>query len=162
MTRDDIAYREDTRPSDEAAVAELVASTGFFSDCEVELAVELVRERNLRGPASGYHFLIAELDGEVAAYACFGKIDCTASSYDLFWIATRAARQGRGLGKRLLARTEELILARGGRRVYAETSSRGQYAPTRRFYERCGYRLAATIDDFYAEGDGKVVYEKIL
>jgi hypothetical protein len=37
-----------------------------------------------------------------------------------------------------------------------------QYASTRAFYEDCGYRLEAVLADFYAAGDGKVVYCKSL
>ncbi|MBL8851541.1 MAG: hypothetical protein JNG89_17790, partial [Planctomycetaceae bacterium] len=58
--------------------------------------------------------------------------------------------------------TERLIAKRGGRRVYAETSGREQYAPTRAFYERCGYQREATLKDFYAPGDDKVVYGKVV
>jgi hypothetical protein len=31
-----------------------------------------------------------------------------------------------------------------------------------RFYERCGYTLQAVIDDFYAPGDSKAIYGKVL
>ena len=50
----------------------------------------------------------------------------------------------------------------GGSRVYVETSSREQYLPTRAVYERCGYHVGATLDDFYAPGDGKVIFVRVL
>ena len=62
----------------------------------------------------------------------------------------------------LAAEVERLVLSAGGRRLYAETSSRSQYAPTRAFYERCGYILDAEMRDFYAPGDGKQVYVREL
>jgi hypothetical protein len=43
-----------------------------------------------------------------------------------------------------------------------ETSSRTAYASTRIFYENCAYRQEALLEDFYAPGDGKVVYCKVL
>jgi hypothetical protein len=43
-----------------------------------------------------------------------------------------------------------------------ETSSRPLYEPTRRFYLACGYRLEAQLEDFYAPGDGKVIFLKVL
>jgi hypothetical protein len=46
--------------------------------------------------------------------------------------------------------------------VYVETSSRDQYEPTRRFYLKCGYRVDAVLEDFYAPGDGKVIFVKAL
>jgi len=50
----------------------------------------------------------------------------------------------------------------GGCRVYIETSTRGQYQPTRGFYDQAGYRLEAVLEDFYGPGDGKAVYVKVV
>jgi ribosomal protein S18 acetylase RimI-like enzyme len=156
------ALREDPRPADEEAVRALVRSTGFFSDEEVEIAAELVREALARGLESGYRFLFHDQAGAPAAYACFGPIPGTESSYDLYWIATRADLQGQGHGRRLLAASERRIAALGGTRVWVETSSTAKYVPTRRFYERAGYERAALLADFYRPGDGKVIYCKAL
>ena len=46
--------------------------------------------------------------------------------------------------------------------MYAETSSRALYEPTRAFYERCGYRAEARMEAFYAPGDDKIVYMKVV
>ena len=43
-----------------------------------------------------------------------------------------------------------------------DTSQRTEYASTRAFYESCGYLQEAVLRDFYAPGDGKVVYCKVL
>ena len=162
MMHGSTAFRFEVRPDDRETVRAIVASTGFFSPVEVEVAVELVEERLAKGPASGYHFVFAERGGRTLGYACYGPIALTAASYDLFWIAVDRAFQGKKIGKILLAKSEELILAAGGRQVYIETSNRGQYASTRGFYLRCGYREAAVLKDFYDIGDDKVVYEKVL
>ena len=54
-------------------------------------------------------------------------------------------------------------MAEAGRlRVYVETAGRAQYAPTRAFYLGCGYRIAAEFEDFYAPGDAKVMFLKVL
>ncbi len=143
-------------------VRAIVESTGFFNAAEVEIAVELVDERLAKGPASGYHFVFAERDGRVGGYACYGHITGTAASYDLYWIAVDASHRRGGLGRRLMAETERLIRESGGQRIYAETSNRGQYAPTRAFYERCGYQLEALLKDFYAAGDDKAIFVKAL
>jgi D-alanine-D-alanine ligase len=157
-----ITFRYETSLDDCLAVQEIVASTGFFSTEEVAVAVELVEERLAKGPASGYHFVFAERNGQVLGYTCFGPIALTAASYDLFWIAVNKSHQGQNIGKILLEKSEELIRAANGRQVYIETSNRGQYASTRGFYLRCGYREAAVLKDFYDIGDDKVIYEKVL
>ncbi|HVP12630.1 MAG TPA: GNAT family N-acetyltransferase [Phycisphaerae bacterium] len=153
-------FRQQARPSDEAAVREIVSSTGFFSEAEVDVAVELVQERLRRGDASGYFFLFAEIDGRPVGYACYGPIACTIGSYDLYWIAVHKEYQHRGLGRALLLATERKIWEAKGRRIYVETSSRPQYRPTREFYAHFDYRVEAELADFYAPGDGKIIYSK--
>ncbi len=154
--------RNGVRPDDREAVRRLVASTGMFSPEEIDVAVELVDDRLRRGPASDYHFIFADEGGRAVGYTCYGPIALTAASFDLYWIAVDKSLQGRKIGRLLLERTEQLIRAAGGRNVYIETSNRGQYAPTRGFYLRCGYAQAALLPDFYADGDDKVVYARQL
>ena len=48
------------------------------------------------------------------------------------------------------------------RRIYVETSTRPQYEPTRGFYRSRGYRLTAELPDYYAPGDGKATFVKVL
>lgn len=156
-----ITFREAVEPGDQQAVRRIVESTGFFYPAEVDVAVELVQERLQKGEASGYHFVFATREGEgPTAYACFGPIACTVGSYDLYWIAVMNDARGTGLGRRVLAEAERRIAHAGGMRVYIETSSRELYEPTRQFYLRCGYRIAAVLVDFYAPGDDKVVLVK--
>ncbi len=158
-----LAFREKVDPGDAQKVRELVAATGYFHADEVAVAEELVTERLRLGEPSGYCFLFAEDDsGKLAGYSCFGPTPCTASSYDLYWIAVAPDHQKCGLGRELSRRTEAIIATRGGTRLYAETSNRPQYASTRAFYERTGYTLASLLDDFYAPGDGKATYLKVL
>ncbi len=121
------------------------------------MAVELVDTRLEKADASGYDFLFAERDGVVIGYACFGLIACTLGSYDLYWIAVDPAMQGCGIGRQLLTEVEQRIARADGRHLYIETSGRSQYAPTRIFYQRCGFELAAVLPDFYNCNDDKVI-----
>lgn len=155
-----LAWRFEVTVRDGSAIRELVAKTGFFYPDEVDVAVELVEERIAKGASSGYHFVLAELEGVVAGYACYGPIACTRNSYDLYWIAVDPRFQGQGIGRHVLAETERCIREAGGRRVYIETSNREQYRATRGFYLRCGYECAATLEEFYGPGDDKVIYVK--
>ena len=159
---DPISLRYDLQPSDAEHIRAITESTGVFSPVEIEIAVELADERLAKGPASGYHFVFAEGDGQVCGYTCYGPIALTIGSYDLYWIAVAKSAQGLGLGRVLLEKTEERIGAAGGRRIYIETSTRPPYAPTRAFYERCGYHQEVVLKDFYASGDGKAIYVKAI
>ncbi|MBN1614156.1 MAG: GNAT family N-acetyltransferase [Deltaproteobacteria bacterium] len=160
MDLKEVRCRRDVRTSDRDDVREIVHSTGFFTPEEVDIALELVDETLARGRQSGYSFLFAEQAGRVLGYTCFGPIIGTAGSYDLYWIAVHGLYHRKGVGRLILGRSETLMAQEGCRRVYVETSSRSKYAPTRSFYERCGYDRVASLKDFYAPGDDKIVYCK--
>ncbi|MBU4414161.1 MAG: GNAT family N-acetyltransferase, partial [Proteobacteria bacterium] len=89
-------------------------------------------------------------------------IPCTVSSYDLYWIAIHPDFKRKGLGRMVLNETERLIYESSGTRIYIDTSQRSHYSGTRSFYERCGYNVTSILKDFYALGDGKVIYSKTL
>jgi acetoin utilization deacetylase AcuC-like enzyme/GNAT superfamily N-acetyltransferase len=157
-----VFLRTTLSPQDLPAIGKLVELTGFFTPEEVNVALELVQARLDTGDASGYHFLLAEQYGRLVGYACYGPIACTLSSFDLFWIAVHPDFQSRGLGSHLLMEVEKKIRETGGTRLYVETSQRVQYASTRTFYERHGYRVASVLEDFYAPGDARATYLKVL
>ncbi len=158
-------WRKVLQASDAPAVGTLVRETGFFSEEEAHVAVELVDETLARGSASGYAFVFADAPdepGKLLGYACYGPIPATASSFDLYWIAVTPAQQGHGLGGRLLQEVERCAAESGASQMYLDTSGRDQYAPTRAFYLRMGYQVAATLKDFFAPGDDKFIFVKHL
>jgi GNAT superfamily N-acetyltransferase len=162
MSTTTIAFRSSVTEKDLAAVRQMAESTGFFYPEEVDTAVELVEDRLAKGPRCGYHFLFAEQDGRAVGYTSFGPIACTKESYDLYWIVVAKDYRGKGLGTQLLEQTEEAIASYGGSRVYIETSARPLYVPTRAFYLARGYTQIAELEDFYAPGDAKAMYLKVL
>jgi len=156
-----IAYRTEPTTADIENIREIIVSTGFFFDHEIDVAVELVEERLDKGlDESGYYFLFADTDGKTVAYACYGTIACTVGSYDLYWIATHNDYRGKGIGKDLLCQVENDIKGMGGRAIYIETSAKPQYEPTQKFYDSCRYLREALLKDFYAENDHKIIFSK--
>jgi ribosomal protein S18 acetylase RimI-like enzyme len=162
MMATDLSYREEVLVADREAVRAIVSASGFFSSEETAIAAELVETHLLQGEKSGYFFLFAEQAGEVAGYTCFGPIPGSIHSYDLYWIAVDNRLRHRGIGKDLLSRSEALIGQRGGKRIYIETSARPQYEKTVAFYLACGYRQEAFLEDFYAPGDSKIIFVKVI
>ena len=154
--------RRELRSDDRAAIETMVRASGFFNDDEVAIALELVDDRLQLGERSHYRFLVAEDGGVAVGYAAWGPIPGTVASADLYWIAVHPRAQGLGLGRALLEAAETWIAEQGRTRVYIETSTRPQYLPTRGFYLRCGYHLTAELPDFYAPGDGKAIYLRVL
>ena len=95
-----IVFREEPVSGDLERVRRIIEGSGFFHPYEVTVAVEVVNERLLKGLESGYYFLFAEVNGEVAGYACYGPVPCTEASYDIYWIAVRNDLRHHGSGKR--------------------------------------------------------------
>ena len=158
----DLHLRRHLDPEDRAVIETLVRATAFFNPEEIEVALELVDDRLANGEASHYRFLVAEMNGRVAGYACWGPIPGTVASADLYWIVVHPEFQGRRIGAALLQAAEEWMASAGRARVYVETSTRPQYLPTRAFYAACGYGQVAELADFYAPGEGKAVLLKML
>lgn len=148
-------------PGDRVRVEAMTRATGAFREGEVAVALEVFdAATGCAGRVDpDYETAGAVVDGELAGWACWGPTPGTLGTYDLYWIVVDPARQGLGLGGRLL---EEMDRRVGGRArlVLIETSGRGDYASTRSFYQRHGYRVVATIPDFYAPGDDRVTYAK--
>jgi ribosomal protein S18 acetylase RimI-like enzyme len=157
-----LLFRENVIPADSNAVRAIVASSGFFYDHEIEVAVELVEERLHKGLKSGYFFLFAEQDGQMVGYSCYGEIACTTGSFDLYWIAVHNDCRGQGIGKILLEKNEGLVAAQGGRCIWVETSGQEKYKPTRDFYLHNNYQVEAVLKDFYGPGDDKFIFVKRL
>ena len=157
-----LSFRTTPEKNDINRIREIVESTKFFYDFEVEIAVELIAERLVKGESTGYHFVFAEVDGLTAAYACYGHIEMTKSCFDLYWLVTHNDYRGKGIGKKLLDETYKEAKKMGCTIIIAETSGRQHYAPTQAFYRSAGYTLEATIHDYYDVGDDKLIYTKRL
>lgn len=157
-------FRTQVTPEDAGKVENLVRASAVFSPAEVKIARELVEECLAKGEeASGYQFIIADApDGGIAGYTCYGPITGTEARYELYWIAVAENARRSGLAGRLLAATEDAVRQQGGPWLYAETSTRPDYAPARKFYAANGYRLLAEIADWHADGDGLAIYGKKL
>jgi len=157
-----IRYRTRPVPADVGALRRLVASTGVFYRQERAVAVELLEATLTLGRKSGYSFFLAEQDGRLLGYACWGQAPLTQRTFDLYWIAVSPAAQGQGIGRALLTLVERAIAVRGGGNLYIETSSREAYARTQRFYAAAGYERVARLRDFYARGDHKLMFSKVI
>jgi ribosomal protein S18 acetylase RimI-like enzyme len=145
-------------PPHRSQVEQIVRATGVFNDEEVEVALEVFDG----GAAEGYE-LVGAFDGSrLLGYACFGATPATDRTYDLYWIAVHPDAQRAGAGSALMDAVERQLESRPARMLVIETSSRSDYASTRRFYEKRGYTQAARLLDFYARGDDRVVLSKRL
>ena len=146
---------------DREAVAAILQSDHTFDAGEVSVALELV-DSAIDKPTGDYQALVlADADAaRILGYVCYGRTPMTASTWDLYWIATRTDRMGKGYGRAILSFVEEEVRRRGGYLLVIETSSQESYGSTRQFYDKVGCTLAAQLPDYYAEGDDKLIYLK--
>ena len=154
-------------------IREILYATTVFREDEVAVALELFDETFAAGAArapydagdgvADYEFVGSFApDGQLVGYVCYGSTPGTDRTYDIYWIAVHPDFQGSGGGSQLLDEVERRLRQREARLLVVETSSRDDYAPTRRFYAAHGYTAVATIADFYAPGDSRVIYTKRL
>jgi ribosomal protein S18 acetylase RimI-like enzyme len=148
--------------ADKPALMRILKNTPEFKPFEVTVAEELVDYYLSDGIKSGYNILIADDDGEVAGYVCFGETPCTIGTWDIYWIAVSQEKRGKGIGKLLDTAAETAIRQACGRLAFIETSSTPLYDNTRRFYQGRGYETIARIPDFYMPGDDKLILQKKL
>lgn len=137
-------------------------ATGFFHADEIEIVREMFAAWRENPSAAEYLWLVCR-ESENApprGFACYGPASLAVGTYDLYWIVVDKNFQDKKIGSALLHFIETDLQKRHARQLYIETSDTPQYAPTRAFYERRGYTLAAHFPDYYAVNDGKVIYLK--
>ncbi|AMV72722.1 GNAT family N-acetyltransferase [Desulfuromonas sp. DDH964] len=146
--------------SDLPELERVLRATSAFTEPEVECAMELLHIV-LDDPAQkDYLVAVADHEGKAAGYILYGPVPVTEGNFDIYWIATDPAVQGKGLGRALMEFAEADARARGARMVCLETSSQGGYQRTRRFYDQAGYIQESCIRDFYKPGDDRLTYVK--
>ncbi len=145
-------------PDDRDRVEAMTRAASLFSDQEIAVALE-VFDDGFVDP--DYESAGVEIDGTLAGWACWGPTPKTEGPFDLYWIVVDSRRQGFGLGTLLLEEMGRRIAGRA-RTVFVETSGRPDYAPTRAFYEKHGYRQVGVEVGYYGPGDDLIRFAKDL
>lgn len=149
---------EISSPSDLDAILGIARNVGVFNDEEVSTVDELFHEYLKGAEKTGYHFLTYREGEAILGFACWGPTALTQGTVDLFWIATSAEAQGKGVGAALFQAVAEAGRALGRWLMVIWTSSRPDYQAARSFYLRMGCELKAQLTDFYDRGDDLCVF----
>ncbi len=153
----------DITPDDAPAIHSINSRTAIFSPEETQTVDDMIQEAFRDGAEkSGYYFIVWKEDGKVVGYACFGPHSLADRVYDLYWIAVDPDSRGGGIGKKLLAATEERMRQMNVRLIIVETSGLPEYESTRAFYRATRYNEEAILKDFYKDGDDLYIYTKHL
>ena len=146
---------------DRGKIASLLRQRGVFTDEEIQVALDVIDEALNRPERKDYQVYGAfDGDGNLAGYICFGPVPMDDDCYDLYWVAVDEKFSRKGIGGTLLGFMEESVTREGARRIYTETSSRPPYKPARSFYKKHGYHVGCVLNDFYREGDHKMIFMK--
>ena len=120
----------------------------------------------LDGALEGHQWLVATGPaGEVEGAAFYAPEPFGDRVWNLYFLAVRPSRQGRGVGASIIRHVEQSLTAAGedaARVLIVETSSQNAYAGARRFYTREGFDTEAVIREFYGPDDHKFVFWKSL
>jgi GNAT superfamily N-acetyltransferase len=149
---------EISRPSDRDAILAVARSVGVFSEEEVATVDELF-EGFLKSPEkSGYNFLSYREGEAILGFACWGPTALSKGAVDLYWIATSAEAQGKGVARALFNAVVEAAQAAGRWLMVIWTSDRPEYAAARNFYLRLGCTLTVQLADFYDRDEALCVF----
>lgn len=146
---------------DRGGIEQILAKVRVFPPQEIDIALEVIDSYLSGSPDYIIKVAVDETD-RVLGYICYGKIPLTDALWDVYWIVVGREFQGKGIASCLMEFMEGDLMAKRARAIMVETSSISDYSPARDFYVRKGFNEVCRIEDFYAEGNDKVIYRKNL
>ena len=135
----------------------IVNGSGQF-DADGLTHVRNTLEQHVAGARDGI-WLTAD-DGEPVGVAYCAPEAVTIGTWNLLMLWTREDRHGQGHGSALVRHVEKELKGRSARLLIVETSGLSAFAAARGFYTKCGFEHEATIKNFFADGDDKLVFTK--
>ncbi len=147
---------------DLAALVDLIIAIELFPPDEIRELAEMITTYLNSEVKRQFWMVDDDAESGLSGVVYCEPEQMTQGTWNLRLIGVHRKRRGEGRGKRLLERTEAMVLQRNGRILIVETSATESFENTRAFYAKCGYTEEARIRDFYKDGDDKVVFWKAL
>jgi ribosomal protein S18 acetylase RimI-like enzyme len=148
-----------TEKTDAAAILSIVKESGQF-DADGLAYVQDTLAQHLAG--HGEDIWLTADDGEPVGVAYCTPEPVASGTWNLLMLWTRSDRHGKGHGASLVQQIEHELKSRAARLLVVETSGLPEFAPARSFYAKCGFVHEASIKNFFAAGDDKLVFTKPL
>ena len=108
---------------------------------------------------SGEVWLLAETGGVPVGFAFARPEEVADRVWNILALGVSETERGQGLGASLVAEMERRLEAR---MIVIETTQLEDQAPARRLYKSIGYEEEGRVRDFYANGEDKVIFRKLL
>lgn len=148
---------------DRPALKTILQAQEHFKPSEIIVALEIIDLALTQPDQDDYSICVAEgEEGDILGYICYGKAPLTDAVYDLYWIVVHPVFWNQGTGTFLLRYAEKDLKGRQARLLLIETSSLPPYETPRLFYLKHQYKELAKVKDYYAIGDHKLIFGKIL
>lgn len=137
---------------------EIAQNVGVFKKGELKILEEVLEDCFYK---ENYNILYENWGNKIAGFIIFGRTPLTEFSWDIYWLVVDKEYQGKGIGKRLIKRAEEVLLKEKGKAIIRiETSSQKQYTHARGLYKIMGFIEAGRIPNFYSPGDDLLIFYK--
>jgi ribosomal protein S18 acetylase RimI-like enzyme len=155
---------EPPHPNDIEQIIRTATSTQVFAADDLGVIQEMFFGFFNSSSYYDHSFLVCRTEDtrSIIGFAVYGPTAMAERVWDLYWICVDRSVQGNGVGLALLQRLEKDVRMHCARALYLETSDAEAYKPARDFYERNGFQLAAHLSDYYAPGEGMMIYRKIF
>jgi ribosomal protein S18 acetylase RimI-like enzyme len=151
-----------TTLDDSAGIIALAVAAGMFPATETEALGKVLADYFSGNLDDGHVWITDEEKGELCGVAYYAPDLMADRTWYVYMIAVHPDCQGLGRGTALMRHVENALQTSGQRVLLVETSGLPGYERTRAFYEKCSYEKEARIRDFYAAGDDKIVFRKVL
>ena len=149
----------ETIHTDSDALLAIIQSSGQFDENGLAHVKETF-DSYLEGKSEDLWFTAD--DGEPVGVAYCAPEPVTDGTWNLLMLWTRDDRNGQGHGSALVSRVEKVLTERNVRLLVVETSGLPDFESARAFYSKCGFTQEARIKNFFAAGDDKIIYTKLL
>lgn len=146
-----------TSTEDIPALQEIADRTALFPG---EMLPDMLAP-SIRGTAES--FWLTCYVGDLPVGFCYSvPEELTEGTWNMLALAVHPDQQGKRLGTSLVKAAEQHLTNQNQRLLIVETSGTNDFALTRKFYAQNGFEEEARIRDFWADGDDKVIFRKML
>ena len=149
-----------TIPDDTTALIAIARASDLFSPELLAVLGQMLAASLAAGDGEAGFWLTDDDHGPVGMAYCEPE-RMTLGTWNLQLIMIQRDRQDQGRSTQLLRAVEQAVMTHQGRMLIVETSGLPEFGG-RAFYTQAGYEAEGRIRDFYAAGDDKVIFRKVL
>lgn len=149
----------DARPTDIPALEQIIRAVGLFTPEEATGFAGTLSSHFEGDDLTASHLWLIAGEGNGAAYLA---PEPSPGVWYLLFLGVRPEARRRGIARALVAAVERRLRPQGARMLLIDTSTTPAMTAARELYAQLGYEPIAQISDYWAPGDGKLTFRRIL